>query len=78
VGAVVTRYTVRLDGAELRLDVDGIGNLPMIPISATSFSPPIGGVYEFVVGGTGIATAMHIHGVSGSSTATRVEGAGRD
>jgi hypothetical protein len=35
--SAVTRYTVKLDGSELRLDVDGVGNLPLIPLRRPLF-----------------------------------------
>lgn len=63
------RFTIADD--ELRLDVDGVGNLPLVPMSNTMFSAPSMGVYEFVTDADGTVTHMVTHGVSGDRTAVR-------
>ena len=68
---VTTVYVVKWSGDGLLLDVDGVGNLIMVPLSETIFAPPMGGSYEFVTDTRGSVTGMRLHGVSGMRTAVR-------
>lgn len=68
---VTSVYVVKWSADGLLLDVDGAGNLIMVPLSETIFAPPMGGSYEFVVDARGAVTGMRLHGVSGMRTAVR-------
>jgi hypothetical protein len=66
-------YVVKWSGSELVLDVDGVGNLMMVWLSETTFAPPTGGSYEFIVDAQGVVTGLRLHGVSGTRTAVRTK-----
>jgi hypothetical protein len=68
---VTAVYVVKLSDGRLWLDVDGVGNLMMVPLSETTFAPPMGGSYEFVTDAQGAVSEMRLHGVSGMRTAVR-------
>jgi hypothetical protein len=70
---VTSVIVVKWSDSELLMDVDGVGNLIMVPQSETIFVPPTGGSYEFVVDAKGTVTGMRLHGVSGTRTAVRTK-----
>jgi hypothetical protein len=66
-------YVVKWSDGRLVMDIDGVGNLMMVWLSETTFAPPTGGSYEFVVDGQGVVTGMWLHGASGMRTAVRTK-----
>lgn len=72
-GSTAAVYVVKWSDGRLVMDVDGVGNLMMVPLSERLFTPPTGGSYEFVVDDRGIVTGMRLHGVSGTRTAVRTK-----
>ena len=66
-------YVVKWSDGGLVMDVDGVGNLMMVPLSERLFAPPTGGSYEFVVDARGTVTGLRLHGVSGMRTAVRTK-----
>jgi hypothetical protein len=68
---LVSVYVVTLSDGRLSLDVDGVGGLMMVPLSETTFAPPMGGSYEFVADAQGVVIEMRLHGVSAMRTAVR-------
>jgi len=62
---------VTLSGGELLLDMGGKGKLPLIPLSETSFSPRLGGTYEFVTDDKGVVTHLLVHSAEEGVKAVR-------
>jgi hypothetical protein len=62
---------VTLSGGELLLDMGGKGRLPLIPLSETSFTPRLGGTYEFVMNDQGVVTHLLVHSAEEAVKAIR-------
>jgi hypothetical protein len=62
---------VTLSGGELLLDMGGKGRLPLIPLSETSFTPRLGGTYEFVSNNQGVVTHLLVHSAEEAVKAIR-------
>ena len=71
-GFGVRRLTVtrRLD-SQLFMNFDGKGNVPLVPVSETMFSPRLQGTYEFITDGHASATHVLIQSVEGTFKAVR-------
>jgi hypothetical protein len=69
--AVVQRFTVTLDGAQLLLEIAGRGKAPMYPLSQTTFSPRYLGTYEFVKDSQGVVTHLIAYSTEGDLKAVR-------
>jgi hypothetical protein len=63
--------TISRDGAQLIVDFDGKGHIPMVPISDTMFSPRLLGTYEFVSDEHGAVTHVLMHGIASTLKAVR-------
>jgi hypothetical protein len=68
---VVTAYRFRISEGRLMMDIDGSGNMPMIPLTESTFASPVGGTYEFVKDSRGNITHMQTYGVGTSRRAAR-------
>ncbi len=65
------RLDITLSEGELLLDFDGKGKVPLVPLSELTFSPRLGGTYEFVLDGQGIVTHLLAHGAGSFVKAVR-------
>jgi hypothetical protein len=65
------RFDVTLSGDQLMIEIGGIGKIPLIPLSETSFSPRLLGTYEFVKDDGGAFTRMIAYSTEGEVVADR-------
>jgi hypothetical protein len=70
-GTTGTSFTVTLEDGQLLIDLRGKGNVPMIPLSQTLFSPRLLGTYEFVKDANGRVSHMLVHSAEEVLTAVR-------
>ncbi len=61
----ITLVTVSLSNGRLFVDFNGKGQLPMIPLSQTMFSPRLLGTFEFMKDSRGIVTHVFAHAAEG-------------
>jgi hypothetical protein len=69
---VATRFTVTLAGDQLFIDIGGKGNLPLTPLSETTFSPRLLGTYEFVKNAQGVVTHLVAYSTEGDVHAVKL------
>lgn len=62
----ITAFTVSLDNGVLMIELNGRGRLPMVPLSATMFSPRLLGTYEFMTDAAGNVTSVIAHAAEGA------------
>jgi hypothetical protein len=67
----IQTLNVSLSGSQLFVDFNGKGKVPLVPLSATMFSPRLLGTYEFVIDDRGVVTHVLTHGVESTSKAIR-------
>jgi hypothetical protein len=64
-------YKITQSGGDLLLDIDGKGSIPFIPLSETTFSPRLGGVFVFYFDAKGNVTHFVSNGADEVVTAVR-------
>ena len=67
-------FTVTLSGDQLMIAIGGNGEIPMIPLTETTFSPRLLGTYEFVRDDQGRFARMIAYSTEGDVAAVRKTG----